>query len=158
VAEALPLLEQALEQAAAMGVLEDQALRAAWLSEACLLAGRLADAIEYARHAIELSHQHKERGNQARVLRVLGEIAARGDPPDAEQAERYYHQALALAEELGMRPLAAHCHLGLGTLYQQLGRHDQAQVELIQAAEQYRAMEMTFWLAKADAALAQVAS
>jgi hypothetical protein len=61
---------------------------------------------------------------------------------------------LALAEELGMRPLAAHCHLGPGTLYQRLGR-DEAQVELATAAELYRAMEMMFWLEKAEAAMAQ---
>jgi hypothetical protein len=61
---------------------------------------------------------------------------------------------LLLAEELGMRLLAAHCHLGLGTLYQKVGRTEEAQAELTTAAEMYRAMEMTFWLAKAEAALA----
>ena len=56
-----------------------------------------------------------------------------------------------------MRPLVAHCHLGLGTLYQKVGRHEQAQPELATAAEMYRAMEMTFWLDKAEAALVQAA-
>ena len=60
---------------------------------------------------------HQERGHQAYALRLLGEIAARREPPEVEQAEAHYRQALALAEELGMRPLQAHCHLGLGTLY-----------------------------------------
>jgi hypothetical protein len=55
-----------------------------------------------------------------------------------------------------MRPLAAHCHLGLGTLYQKLGRDGEAQAELPTAAELYRAMEMTFWLAKVEAALARL--
>ena len=88
--------------------------------------------------------------------RLLGEIAAHADPPSAEQAESYYRQALALADELGMRPLVAHCHLGLGTLYRKIGRHDEAHAELATAAEMYRAMDMTFWLAKAEAALAGV--
>jgi hypothetical protein len=73
------------------------------------------------------------------------------------QAEAYYRQALALAEELGMRPLQAHCHRGLGTLYGQTGRADQARAALATALDLYRAMDMTFWLPQAEAALAQVA-
>jgi hypothetical protein len=81
---------------------------------------------------------------------------AHADPPDAEQAEAHYQQALALSEELGMRPLQAHCHQGLGTLYATIGRPEQARAELSLAIELYRAMEMTFWLPQAEAALAQV--
>jgi hypothetical protein len=68
-----------------------------------------------------------------------------------EQPEGYYRQALALADERGMRPLVAHCHRGLGTLYQKIGRDEQALAELTAAAEMYRAMEMTFWLGRAEA-------
>jgi hypothetical protein len=48
-----------------------------------------------------------------------------------------------------MRPLAAHCHLGLGTLYRRVGRDQEAQAELASAAEMDRAMEMLFWLENA---------
>ena len=75
--------------------------------------------------------------------------------PDAEQAAAHYRQALALAEELGMRPLQAHCHLGLGTLYCKTGHRGQARAHLSTAIELYRAMEMHFWLPQAEAALAQ---
>jgi hypothetical protein len=68
----------------------------------------------------------------------------------------YYQQALTLADELGMRPLQAHCHLGLGTLYAKIDRREQARVELSAAMALYRAMDMTFWLLQAEAALAQV--
>ena len=78
-------------------------------------------------------------------------------PPEVEKAEEHYRQALALAEELGMRPLQAHCHRGLGTLYAKTGRQEQARAELSTAIEMYRAMDMTFWLPQAEAALAQVA-
>ena len=71
-------------------------------------------------------------------------------------AEVHYRQALSLAEELGMRPLQAHCHLGLGELDVKTGRHDAARVELTAAIEMYRAMEMTFWLTQAEVALAEV--
>jgi hypothetical protein len=68
----------------------------------------------------------------------------------------HYRQALALAEELGMRPLQAHCHRGLGTLYTTIGQREQACVELLTAINLYRAMEMTFWLPETEAALAQL--
>jgi hypothetical protein len=69
----------------------------------------------------------------------------------------HYQHALALSEELGMRPLQAHCHHGLGTLYRQIGRDALARTALSTAIELYRAMDMTFWLPAAEAALAPVA-
>jgi tetratricopeptide (TPR) repeat protein len=97
------------------------------------------------------------RGYQAWALRLRGEIASQGSPPEIESAEVYYQQALALAEELGMRPLQAHCHHGLGTLYRQTGRTALARTALSTAIALYRAMDMTFWLPAAEAMLAQVA-
>ena len=93
---------------------------------------------------------------QAYALRLLGEIAAHRDAPERALAEAHYREALTLANELGMRPLVAHCHHGLGTLYGTLGRREQAGVELSTAIEMYRAMDMTFWLPQAEAALARV--
>ena len=80
----------------------------------------------------------------------------RREPPDINQATAHYRQALVLAEELGMRPLQAHCHLGLGTLNAKTGQQELARTELSTAIELYRAMEMPFWLPQAEAALAQV--
>jgi tetratricopeptide (TPR) repeat protein len=128
------------------------------LGEAYLRAGRWRDALATTEEALARARAQGQRSDEAWLLRLLAEIAAYADAPDLEQAESYYGQALALAEELGMRPLAAHCQLGLGTLYQRIGSGEQAQAELTAAAELYRAMEMTVWLAKAEAALAQVVS
>ena len=75
---------------------------------------------------------------------------------DGKQAEAFYRQALALADELGMRPLQAHCHRGLGTLYVKIGQREQACAALSTAIEMYQTMEMTFWLPEAEVALAQV--
>ncbi len=155
VGEALPLLEQGMELVAS-NLLVLHSLAITWLSEAYLLAGRAKDALALAARALTLAGERRERGIEARALRLLGEIAMHAEPPEVEQAEAYYRQALALAEELGMRPLAAHCYLGRGTLYQKVGRPDEAQTELTTAAELYRALEMTSWLARAEAALAQV--
>jgi hypothetical protein len=103
-----------------------------------------------------LACEHQKRGNQAYALRLLGDIAARRDPPEVEPAAAHYQQALVLAEELGMRPLQAHCHRDLGTLSAKIGQQEQARAELAIAIELYKAMDMTFWLPQAEAALAQV--
>lgn len=89
-------------------------------------------------------------------LRLLAGIVARREPPESDQAEAHYRQALALADELGMRPLQAHCRRSLGKLYATIGRRAEARSELDTAIKLYRAMEMTFWLPQVEAALAQV--
>jgi tetratricopeptide (TPR) repeat protein len=156
VTDALPLLEQAEQRGTAMGTTGGQSLRVGYVSEAYLLAGRMQEAMQLAGRALDLARAHKERGHEAWALRLLGEIAAHQDPLEIEPAEHHYRQALALAEALGMRPLQAHCHLGLGKLYAKTGQREQARAELSTAIDLYRAMQMTFWLPQAEAALAQV--
>jgi Flp pilus assembly protein TadD len=85
---------------------------------------------------------------------VLGEIAARQQPLDADTAEGHFHEALALADELEMRPLQAHCYLGLGKLYRRTGRLDEARAELATAVAMFREMGMAFWLPEAERELA----
>ena len=113
-------------------------------------------ARQRAAQAVDLARQYQQRGNQAWALWLLGESTARQASPEVEPAAGHYRQALALAEELGMRPLQAHCHRGLGTLYARQGQQEQARAALSTAIELYRDMEMTFWLPQAEAALAQV--
>jgi tetratricopeptide (TPR) repeat protein len=155
-AEGHALLEEAISEAIHTGVLHAQAHRVAWLSEVCRRVGRAEEAWQHARQALDLSRQLKERGNEACALHQLGVVQAHADPPDAAQAEISYQQALALAAELGMRPLQAHCHRGLGMLYVATGQREQGRAELSTAIEMYRAMDMTFWLPQTEAALAQV--
>jgi tetratricopeptide (TPR) repeat protein len=126
------------------------------LSELCRLAGRSDEAWRHACQAFDLARQFKARGDEALALHQLGAVQAHADPPDVAQAEAHYQQALALAEALGMRPLQAHCHCGLGMLYHEIDRREQAHAELATAIELYRAMDMTFWLPQAEAALAAV--
>ena len=127
-----------------------------YLSEAYLLAGRMQEAVQLAGRALDLARAHKERGHEAWALRLLGEIGAHQAPPEIEPATLHYRQALALADELGMRPLVAYCYQALGILYRKVGRLEQARAELSTAMALYRAMEMTCWLPQAEVALAQV--
>jgi class 3 adenylate cyclase/tetratricopeptide (TPR) repeat protein len=154
--EAVRLLERVLEQTASSGQMSGQAPLLFTLGESHLHAGRLEEASALAARALKLAHTHQERGHEAYALRLLGEIAAHRDPPEVEEAEASYRQALALAEVLGMRPLLAHCHLGLGTLYAKTEQREQAHAELAAAIDLYRTMEMTFWLSKAEATLTEV--
>jgi tetratricopeptide (TPR) repeat protein len=151
----VPLFTQALEQTIVTGRILSQTLIYLSLGGAHLLAGRLEEAQTCVERSLTLAHERQQRGYRAYVLRLLGDIAARREPPERESAEAHYQQAIALAEELGMRPLVAHCHHGLGTLYAATGQTEQAGVELSAAIEMYRAMDMTFWLPQAEAALAQ---
>jgi tetratricopeptide (TPR) repeat protein len=152
--EGRALLEEAVSESISTGA--RRPVHWAWLSEGCRLGGHGEEALQHARQALDLARQHKDRGDEALALHQLGVVSAHADPPDVMQAEAYYQQALVLANELGMRPLQAHCHLGLGRLYGQTGRREQAHAALATAIALYRDMEMTFWLPETEAALARV--
>jgi len=116
-----------------------------------LLAGRVPEANAVAEQALAFCRERKERGFEAWALRLLGELAAHRDQPDTRATEDHYRQALALATELEMRPLVAHCHLGLGNLYRRTGKTEQAHEHLTTATTMYREMGMTYWREKAEA-------
>jgi len=132
--EGTALLETAVEQASALGIVAGQALRLAWLAEAHLLNGDSEKADAVARQAVELSTRHDERGNRACALRMVGEIALRRPEPDLEAAGQALSAALLAAESLGMRPLAAQCRLGSAELSARLGRREHAETERANAA------------------------
>jgi tetratricopeptide (TPR) repeat protein len=156
--EALPYLEQVRQVAASHrtdSVMYTMML--VLLGESYVSLGDLAAAIPQAHAAMAIAQERQERGFQGYALRLLGALAAQGTAPDVAAAARYYQQAIALAQELGMRPLLAHSHFGVGILYSHLGQRAQATAALSTAVELYRAMAMTFWLPQAEAALAQLA-
>jgi len=146
--------EELLERYAARGHVSNLAWACYQLGHACLLLGRLDEAQRLGDRTLASSPRHP--GFAAHARHLLGDVATHPDRFDAESGEAQYREALALAEPRGMRPLAAHCHLSLGTLYAKIGRPAQARSELSAAIALYHAMEMTFWLPQAEAALAQV--
>jgi class 3 adenylate cyclase/tetratricopeptide (TPR) repeat protein len=153
--EAQPLLEQAVELTAAR-LVSQYPLWATHLGEAHLLAGRLEEAHQLAERALACARDTKQQAYEAYALRLYGDIAVQRTPLEVEPAAAAYQQAITLAEELGMRPLLAHCHRSLGSLYAKTGQPEPARAELSAAITLYRAMEMTFWLPQAEALLAQV--
>ena len=144
--EGIASLQQALSGYESAGIGVYHSLSVAQLGEAYLLGDQVENARACAERATMLARQRGERGYEAWALRLLGEIASHRASPDDAAAEAHYSSAMALAAEFEMRPLAAHCHFGLGRLYQRTGRPGQAQGRLSAAAAMYSEMGMTYWL------------
>jgi class 3 adenylate cyclase/tetratricopeptide (TPR) repeat protein len=148
--DGLTLLAQSSEEARSIGRTRVVAWAQEMLAQVYLAGGREADAAVTARDALDASRRIHARGGEARVLWVLADLAARSATPDFDKAQGFYREALHLANELGMRPLAAHCHRDLGKLDLRTGKREQAQEHLTTAATMYREMGMTYWLERAE--------
>ena len=144
--EALPLLEEAIERAETLKLKANHSVRVARLAEAYLGVGQAERAFSLAAQALDLAREHRERGHEAHVLRLLAAIELAREAPALDRAEEGYRKALALAEALGMRPLQAHCHRGLGRLYRRRGDLETGSSEVALARDLFRTMDMTFWL------------
>jgi sugar phosphate isomerase/epimerase len=127
------------------------------LGRAYLLDGRLADATRLAQDGLAAARRRGERGLEGHVLRLLGDIAAHRDALEVDAADAHYGQALTLAEELGLRPLVAHCHLGLGSLYRRAGTRPQAQEHLTTALAIFGEMDMPHWYRQVEIAMIEPA-
>jgi tetratricopeptide (TPR) repeat protein len=141
--------EQLVDRLAETGIVGNRGWAYHALGRGCLLLGRLGEAWSLGDRALEASSRHP--GFAAHALHLLGDIATHPDRFDAESGEAHYREALALAEPRGMRPLIAHCHLGLGKLCRRTGKQDQAREHLATATMMYRDMDMRFWLERAEA-------
>jgi tetratricopeptide (TPR) repeat protein len=138
--------EELLESHAARGTLHHT-----WgyysLGRASLVLDRLDESRRLGSRVLESSSVPP--GFAAYALHLLGDVSAQPSRFEPESAEAYYRKALALAEPRGMRPLVAHCHLGLGTLHGRAGKRDDSQEHLATAVQMYREMDMQFWLEQA---------
>ena len=152
----------ALMEDAARGVAERNRRWSGWagyaaaLGGAYLLDGRLADATRIAQEGLAAARQLGEREVEGRLLRLLGDIAAHPDRVKVDTAEEHYRQALDLAETLGLRPLVAHCHLGLGAVYRRAGSRQEAREHLTTAETLFGEMEMRYWVTQAEAELKEL--
>jgi tetratricopeptide (TPR) repeat protein len=151
--EGVSCLQQALTAYESAGIGYHHSLSVEQLGEAYLLADRVEDARACADRAVRLARGRGERGCEAWALRLLGDVAAHHARLDVAAALAHYGAALTLASELGMRPLVAHCRLGVGRLYRRTGRPERAREHLTRAAALYGEMGMRPWLEQAHAEL-----
>ena len=148
--EGIPLLREAVEQAAT-GRRTREAIFTSYLAEALLLAGQVSEASALTERALLLSRERFERATEARALYMLGEIAAQGAGGDPLVAERHYHEALTLAEELRVRPLVGQCHLGLARLGRRTSEREVGRQHLAIATATFHELGMSFWREQAEA-------
>jgi tetratricopeptide (TPR) repeat protein len=124
-----------------------------YLGEGYVVLGWLDHARECAERLIQTPHI---QFTYPHGLYLLGKIDSQRQPPDCEGADWHYRQALSIGDQLGMRPLVAHCHVGLGKLYWRTDKRDQAREHLATATTMYREMGMTYWLEKAEAEMREL--
>ena len=151
VEEGVSWLQQALAGYASAGIGYLQSMSTVQFGEAHLLAGRVEDAWDLGTRAVVLARERGERGHEAWAHHLLGETASHRDCPDVAAAEAHYATSTALASELGMRPLVAHCRFSLGKLHRRAGDRRAAKEHLTTAMSLFREMGMRFWFEKAEA-------
>jgi hypothetical protein len=154
--DGIALMEGALQASMAMRYGQEEALRRVRASEGYLLSGRIHEARDTAFGAVEFAEQHGQHGHGAWAHRVLGDIARLHPLLLVASAEHHYREALRRADERGMRPLIAHCHLGLGKMHLPAASREQGVEHLTTAMTMYREMGMTYWLAQVEAELRQL--
>jgi len=140
--DGIPYLERAVQIQETLGLRLYLSEYYRTLGEALLLARRLSEARQTADRGLALTRELGERGF------LLGQVTC--ESGEFSPSDQLYRDALSRAIELGMRPLVAHCHLGLAKLYQRTDEREQAQEHLTTATTMYREMGMTYWLEKAE--------
>ncbi len=145
--------QEGVQRGKALGLTRFQPLRQTFLANAYLIAGRHEDALEAARDAMDRARRYHEPGPEAWALHLIAVSSMEGELPGPRRTEKLFCDALRLADELDMRPLVAHCHMGIGQVHHRLGHLSEAQAEFLEAAALYRQMDMQFYLEQAEANL-----
>ena len=154
--DGLALLERAVAEGETSRILYDHAMVLTQLGEAHL-ESRPEEAERRATQALDLACRHGERANEAWARRLLGRVSAARAAAPGDAAFAHISRAMTLAEELGMRPLVAHCHLDLGQLHRRTGEGPEASEHLTTAIAMYREMDVRFWPEQALAEMADPA-
>ena len=154
--DARQILEDAVEYSASIQFMAFHAADLAWLAYVYLKDGQLAEGMTTIERALQLATTHGQRALESEVCLVLGTMKTLSNSPHFDQAGSHFLRALSVAEEIGARPLVAHCHLGLGKLYRRTGTREQAQEHLTTATTMYREMDMRFWLEGAEAEMGEL--
>jgi class 3 adenylate cyclase/tetratricopeptide (TPR) repeat protein len=154
VPEAIAALDHSRSTCEAIRFAYCHGLASIWFSQALILAGRLAEARHHAEESLALARTHRARGLEARALRLLAETLASGDAAEVAASQARYGEAIALAQELGLRPLISRARVGLAAVYAKTRRRDEARAALTSAAAEFERMEMARWRERSARALA----
>jgi tetratricopeptide (TPR) repeat protein len=148
--DGLALLEEGVRLSDEVGIKAYLARWASLLGEGFLATGDALRAAEVAERSLQLARAHGERGHEAAALRLLADIAASQDPPLFTAAIDRFAAAIAIAEELGLRPLLARAHLGVGQLHRRGGQMLEAEAHLATAVVMFSDLGMRTWLDRTE--------
>ncbi|HXV07371.1 MAG TPA: hypothetical protein VD791_05040, partial [Burkholderiales bacterium] len=151
--DAIPLLERAWGLAEAGGFVYFGVVCLMHVADAYSLTGQDARAWDCAEHALKIADDADFPARKAWALYVRGRILARASDSDAAAAREAYQAALGGAGQLGLQPLVAHCHLGLGQIEARARERGKAREHLTTALSLYRAMQMQYWPGQVESAL-----
>jgi len=148
--EGLALLEEGVRLSDEVGIKAYLSRWATLLGEGFLTTGDALRAAEIGERALELARAHGERGHEAFALLLLGDVAAVQEPPQLTTASERYATAISIADELGLRPLLARAHLGLGQLHRRGGQVLEAEAHLATAVVLFSDLGMRAWLDRTE--------
>ena len=148
--EGLSLLEEGVRLSDEVGIKAYLSRWATLLGEGFLTTGDAVRAAEIGERALELARAHGERGHEAAALRLLGDVAAVQEPPLLTTASERYATAISIADELGLRPLLARAHLGLGQLHRRGRQVQEAEAHLATAVVLFSDLGMRAWLDRTE--------
>jgi len=127
-----------------------------WEVDTYRLGGKRREAQTLAEQFLQVSIESNDKGSEAWLRCVIGDLLAGRDSAPSTQSEASYRHALRLALQLGMRPLQARCHRGLGQMYTRCQKASVAQSEFRSARALYHSMFMPYWVAETDRALTSI--
>ena len=154
--EAVETVEDAIRRGKEARLTHYEPVRMNFLSQVYSLSGRYQDALAIAQDTLKLARRYGERGAEAWASYLIGASMAELHPNQRKDVRESYIAAQNLAEELSMRPLIAHCALGLAKLDAASGDSATARSELQSALSMYRDMDMPFWLEQAETEMLQL--
>jgi tetratricopeptide (TPR) repeat protein len=158
ISEGISYLEQGAETLTTLRVMLRRSLVIGWLGEGYLCAGRIDDAADCAGKALGFAQNQQECGNEAEALRLLGDIALRRGGSEMEVATERYRQAMTIGKDLGLRPLLARCHVGIGKAHLRMDDPENARKHLITALDMFRAMQIRYWPDNVAAEMAELSA
>ena len=98
----------------------------ALLAEALALAGKIEEGLATLDDAVATAAGSGERGWNAEIHRLRGELTARLPYPDPAKSEDSFCTALAIAREQGTRGYELRAATSLARLWREQGRRDEA--------------------------------
>jgi class 3 adenylate cyclase/tetratricopeptide (TPR) repeat protein len=143
--ESVQMLEEAQALYERIGLGLFRSLVTMQLGEAYFFAGRTEEALTTTKQALALAQKRGERGHEAYGLRILGDILSATETTDVDAAQVAYRDAKALADNLGLRPLATLCEIRIGRLLEKTGRNENARERIENAQEMAAELGMTLW-------------